>query len=89
MKDEEKYEFYDEVAAQAKSKNVAVNIVTIKGESAKLEVLSKVVEATNGQMKVVNPEKISEDFANILKDEVVALNVETRIMLHKALVFRN
>ena len=40
-------------------------------------------------MKVVNPEKLSEDFANILKDEVVGLNVEARIMLHKALVFRN
>ena len=38
---------------------------------------------------MVNPEKLSEDFANILKDEVVGLNVEARIMLHKALVFRN
>ena len=47
------------------------------------------VEATNGNVKVVNPEKLSEDFANILKDEVVGLNVEARIMLHKALVFRN
>ena len=87
--DEEKYKFYDEVAVQAKNKNVAVNIVTIKGESSKLEVLSKVVEATNGNVKVVNPEKLSDDFANILKDEVVGLNVEVKIMLHKALVFRN
>ena len=38
---------------------------------------------------MVNPEKLSDDFANILKDEVVGLNVETKIMLHKALVFRN
>ena len=87
--DELKYQFYDEVANKAKEKNVAVNIVTIKGESSKLEILSKVVEATNGNVKVVNPEKLSDDFANILKDEVVGLNVEARIMLHKALVFRN
>ena len=87
--DELKYKFYDEVANKAKEKNVAVNIVTIKGESSKLEILSKVVEATNGNVKVVNPEKLSDDFANILKDEVVGLNVEARIMLHKALVFRN
>lgn len=40
-------------------------------------------------MKVVNPEKLSDDFANILKDEVVGLNVEVKIMLHKALTFRN
>lgn len=51
--------------------------------------LSKVVEATNGNIKVVNPEKLSDDFANILKDEVIGLNVEAKIMLHKALVFRN
>jgi hypothetical protein len=38
---------------------------------------------------VVNPEKLSEDFANILKDEVIGLNVSAKIMLHKALLFRN
>ena len=38
---------------------------------------------------MVNPEKLSDDFANILKDEVIGLNVEVKIMLHKALVFRN
>ena len=29
--DEAKHQFYDEVAVKAKEKNVAVNIVTIKG----------------------------------------------------------
>jgi hypothetical protein len=38
---------------------VVVNIITIKGESSKLEILGKVVEATNGNVKVVNPEKLS------------------------------
>ena len=40
-------------------------------------------------MKVINPEKIADDFANVLKDEVVGMNVQTRIKLHKAMVFRN
>lgn len=39
-------------------------------------------------MKVVNPEKLSEDFANVLKDEVVGVNVSIKIMLHKAMEFR-
>lgn len=34
--DAAKMQFYDEVAAQAKAKNVSVSIVTIKGESSKL-----------------------------------------------------
>ena len=40
-------------------------------------------------MKVVNPEKLSDDFANVMKDQVVGLNVVTKIMLHKAMAFRN
>jgi hypothetical protein len=44
---------------------------------------------TNGNMKVVNPEKLAEDFANVLKDEVVGVNVDVIIQLHKAMNFRN
>ena len=40
-------------------------------------------------MKVVNPEKLADDFANVLKDEVVGLNVDVKIQLHKAMTFRN
>lgn len=40
-------------------------------------------------MKVVNPEKLAEDFANVLKDQVIGLNVEVTIQLHKAMNFRN
>ena len=46
-------------------------------------------KVTNGNIKVVNPEKLEGDFANVLKDEVVGLNVQTKIMLHKAMIFRN
>lgn len=66
-----------------------VNIITIKGESSKMSVLSKIAELTNGNVRIVNPEKIAEDFANVLQDEVVGLNVQAKIMLHKAMVFRN
>lgn len=42
--------------------------MTIKGEGCKMEVIGKLVELTNGNMKVVNPDKLSDDFANVLKD---------------------
>lgn len=54
-----------------------------------MEVIGKLAEITNGNMKVVNPEKLSDDFANVLKDQVVGLNVNAKIMLHKAMKFRN
>jgi hypothetical protein len=87
--DESTKDYYGLLSNEAKAKNVAVNIITIKGESSKLAILGQVVEATNGNIKVVNPEKLSEDFANILKDEVIGVDVEVKIMLHKALVFRH
>ena len=37
----------------------------------------------------MNPDKLSEDFANVLQDEVVGLNVSVKVMLHKGMHFRN
>lgn len=54
-----------------------------------MEVIGRLAELTNGNMKVVNPDNLSNDFANVLKDEVVGLNVDVTIQLHKAMVFRN
>jgi sRNA-binding carbon storage regulator CsrA len=45
-----------------------VNIVTIKGEGCKLETLSGLATQTNGNVSIVNPENIGDDFSNILKD---------------------
>lgn len=86
---EEATKLYEELAELAKSRNISVNIMTIKGEGCKMEIIGKLAEATNGNMKVVNPEKLADDFANVLKDEVVGLNVEVTIQLHKAMNFRN
>ena len=52
---EEATKLYDELAELAKSRNISVNIMTIKGEGCKMEVIGKLAEATNGNMKVVNP----------------------------------
>lgn len=53
-----------------------------------MQVIGKIAESTHGNMKVVNPEKLAQDFANVLKDEVVGVNVQVTIMLHKAMEFR-
>lgn len=54
-----------------------------------MEAIGQLAEKTNGNIKIVNPEKLSEDFANVLKDEVVGLNVSVRVLLHKGMRFRN
>lgn len=54
-----------------------------------MEAIGQLAEKTNGNIKIVNPEKLSEDFANVLKDEVVGLNVSVKVFLHKGMRFRN
>lgn len=53
-----------------------------------METLSSLAKATNGNVSIVDPEHISDDFANILKDEVVGINVQIRIKLPSSLRFR-
>lgn len=53
--DEEKKKFYAELGLQAKSKNITVNIITIKGEGCKIEAVGQLAELTNGNIKIVNP----------------------------------
>lgn len=51
--------------------------------------MSAIAKVTNGNVAIVDPEHISEDFANILKDEVVGINVNIKIKLPSILRFRN
>lgn len=81
--------FYDDLSKFAAESGIVVSVVTIRGEGCKMEVLSKVAENTNGTVTRVKPEEISNDFANILKDELVATKLELTILLHRALKFRN
>lgn len=87
--DEGKIKFYDQLAETARHRNIAISVMAIKGEGCKMEVIGKLAAATNGNVKVVNPEKLAVDFATVLKDEVVGLEVVVKVMLHKAMTFRN
>ena len=60
--------FYTELAEKAKNSNIAVNIVSIKGEGCKLEALSVLAKETNGNVSIVSPDEIEKKFANFLKD---------------------
>ncbi|CAK61233.1 unnamed protein product (macronuclear) [Paramecium tetraurelia] len=80
--------FYQELGKMAAEKGIIISLVTIKGEGCKIDTLGELVERTNGIVTRVNPEKIGEDFANIINDVVVGTQVELKVILHKALKFR-
>jgi hypothetical protein len=81
--------FYVMVGNLACQLGVSVSIISIEGEECQLESLISVTESTGGDVIRVAPEKISEEFANILSCEVIATQVDVQVTLHKAIEFRN
>lgn len=64
-------------------------MITLKGEECKLKVLGKIVDETNGSMTKVDPKNVNKELKNIMKDEIIGINVDIEIRIHKALNFRN
>ena len=82
-------EFYERVGVYAKEKGVTVNIISIVGEECDIETLSTISELTGGNVERVEPEMLTNNFANILSVPVIASNVTTKVKIHKGLEFRN
>ncbi|CAD8109937.1 unnamed protein product [Paramecium primaurelia] len=80
--------FYQELGQLAAEKGIIISLVTIKGEGCKIDTLGELVEKTNGIVTRVNPERIGQDFSNIINDIVIGTQVELKVILHKALKFR-
>ena len=68
---------------------MTVNIISIVGEECDIETLSTITELTGGNVERVEPEMLTNNFANILSVPVIAGNVTTKVKIHKGLEFRN
>ena len=77
--------FYDKVGSLAEESGVMVNLVTIAGCDANVQGLSRLIELSGGQIEQVNPNELSNDFANILSQKAIATKVEAKVKLHKGL----
>jgi hypothetical protein len=81
--------FYASTGAKAVENDIIFNVVSIKGEGCKLDVLGSIADQTGGNVLRVDPDNLHKDFANIVKDEVVGLKAEMTIYLSKMMKFRN
>ena len=81
--------FYQKLGEFANEKGISISLLTLRGEACNAEVIGKLAEKTNGNVTRLDPEDISKNFANILKDEIVGTNVTVEVRLHKCLRFRN
>lgn len=78
-------EFYESIAATATAKGVSMSVITIKGTDCKLIHLGKLADTTGGQVNIVDPLKLTEEFSNVLADRIIATNVTATFILHHGL----
>lgn len=78
-------DFYEDIAATANSKGVLVSVVTISGTDCKLIQLGKLANNTGGQVNIVDPLKLTEEFSNVLADRIIATSVVATFIVHKDL----
>ncbi|XP_041452537.1 circularly permutated Ras protein 1-like isoform X2 [Lytechinus variegatus] len=86
---EEAAKFYDEVGNFARDSGVCVSVLTLEGEDCRAIELGSVADKTRGQVSIVKPNDLNQQFADILADPVLATNVSARMVLHKGLFFRD
>ena len=82
-------EFYEEVGLEASTKGVTISVISIKGTDCKLVHLGKLADTTGGQVNIVDPLKLTQEFSTILADRIIATNVVATFLLHKQLFVQN
>jgi hypothetical protein len=80
--DDAMIKFYEKIGEFAKDNGVTVNIISIDGEECDLDALSKLAEATGGDVDKIEPTKLMDNFANMLSVPVIATNVTATIKVH-------
>ena len=56
--------------------SVSVSVISVKGTECKMVELGQVADVTGGQVNIVDPFKLTEEFGNILTDPIIATNVK-------------
>lgn len=83
--EEDEGEFYEQVGIEASSKGVTISVISIKGTHCKLVHLGQLADKTGGQVNMVDPLKLTQEFSTILADRIIATNVVATLLLHKNL----
>lgn len=80
--------FYSKVGELAKEKGISISLISIVGEDCKLELLSPLAELTGGDILKVDPVNLAQEFASILSEDIIATNVQCKVILPQCLTFR-
>jgi hypothetical protein len=78
-------QFYAELGHYAKANNVSINVISIRGEEVSMEAIGQLADLTEGNVEIVDPLNIRDQFATILESKLVAMKVSVKLLLHKGL----
>lgn len=81
--------FYMGLGHEAAAKGILIDVVGIAGDGCDLETLGNMSDLTGGSVLKVEPERLAENFAGMLKSTLIASKVEVNIQLHRGLRLRN
>ncbi|XP_019853243.1 PREDICTED: circularly permutated Ras protein 1 isoform X3 [Amphimedon queenslandica] len=80
--------FYEDLGDIAMDKGVTVNFLSIKGTDCRVAELGQVATRTGGEVTIVDPLTVTEEFGSILSNPVIATDVVTKIIVHNGMYFR-
>lgn len=66
-----------------------MSVISIKGTDCRLVELGKVADVTGGQVNIVDPLKLTQEFGTILSDPIIATNVQAILITHAGLYIRD
>jgi len=81
--------FYTVSGNEALAKNIAISIISIKGDEVNINIIGKLSDITQGELNIVDPINITQEFSGILESQVIAKDVKVKLFLHKSLQFKN
>ena len=65
--------------------SVTVNFLSIKGTDCRVAELGQVATRTGGEVTIVDPLTVTEEFGSILSNPVIATDVVTKIIVHNGM----
>ncbi|CAG2205371.1 unnamed protein product [Mytilus edulis] len=78
-------QFYEDVAMEAAKQGTSISVISFRGTDCKLFTWGKLADKTEGQVNIVDPQKLTDEFSSILAGNIIATNVVATFLLHKKL----
>ena len=80
-------QFYEEMGKYAAAKGIIINVITVEGTDCRLAILGRLADITNGNLNIVDPERIGDEFKSILTNVTKAMNVKVKLIVNHKYVY--